>query len=135
MALKPDIVRAIEEIRAAYPKHEVSFEEDTEGGAFVEVTNLFLGEQYEPSTSWVRFRITFQYPTADVYPHFIVEGLRRKDGKPLGESFQLNNQGWQPPSGIKTGTMISRRSNRRDPATETAAIKLEKVLAWIRSRQ
>jgi hypothetical protein len=72
---------------------------------------------------------------ADVYPHFVVDGLRRKDGKPLGESFQLNNQGWQPPSGTKIGTMISRRSNRRDPATETAVIKLEKVLAWIRSRQ
>jgi hypothetical protein len=134
MALKSDIARAIEEIRAAYPGHAVSFKEDGEGGAFVEVADLPLGEQYEPNTSWVRFRITFQYPMTDVYPHFVVDGLRRKDGKPLGESFQLNNQGWQPPSGTITTTMVSRRSNRRDPATETAAIKLEKVLAWIRSR-
>lgn len=134
MALKPDVARAIDEIRAAYPEQTLSFEEDGEGGAFVEVDDLLLGEQYEPARSWVRFRITFQYPMADVYPHFVVDGLKRKGGRALGESFHLNNQGWQPPSGTKTATMISRRSNRRDPTTETAAIKLEKVLSWIRSR-
>jgi len=134
MALTSDVMAAIEYIRVAHPDHNVSVEEDGNGGAFVEVDDLLLGEQYEPSRSWTGFRITFQYPMADVYPHFVINGLRRKDGRPLGEGFQLNNQGWQPPSGIKVATMVSRRSNRRDPTTETAAIKLEKVLSWIRSR-
>jgi hypothetical protein len=135
MALKPTVVAAIDELRAAYPDHTICFEEDGGGGAFVGVDNLFLGEQYEPPRSWVGFRLTFQYPMADVYPHFVADGLKRKDGKPLGESFHSANQGFQPPTGSKITTMVSRRSNRRDPATETAAIKLEKVLAWIRSRQ
>lgn len=134
MALTSGVAAAIKDIRAAYPNHTVSVEEDGDGGAFVEVDDLLLGEQYEPSRSWTGFRITFQYPMADVYPHFVINGLKRKDGQPLGESFQLDNQGWQPPGGIKVATMVSRRSNRRDPTTETAAIKLEKVLSWIRSR-
>jgi hypothetical protein len=62
-----------------------------------------------------------------------VPNLRRQDGKPLGEAFHLNNQ-WQHPSGTDLATMVSRRSNRRNPATETAALKLTKVLDWIRSR-
>src|ERR1700736_6558230 len=133
MALTSDVIAAIEDIRVAHPDHRVSVEEDGSGGAFVEVDDLLLGDQYEPSRSWTGFRITFQYPMADVYPHFVINGLRRKDGRPLGVGFQLNNQGWQPPSGIKVATMVSRRSNRRDPTTETAVIKLEKVLSWIRS--
>jgi hypothetical protein len=134
MALKTDVKRAIDELRGAYPNNTISVEEDDDGGAFVEMNDLFLGEQYEPKKSFMRFRVTFQYPMADVYPHFVTAGLKRKDGKPLGESFHPNNQGWQPPSGTTTTTMVSRQSNRRDPATETAAIKLEKVLVWIRAR-
>jgi hypothetical protein len=134
MALKDDVKVAIDEIRNAHPDNTVSVEEDGDGGAFVEVDNLVLGQQYDPEKSFVRFRITFQYPFADVYPHFVVAELKRKDSKPLGESFHSNNEGWQPPTGTTKTTMVSRRSERRDPTTETAAIKLEKVLAWIRSR-
>lgn len=134
MALKPNVAVAIDEIRAAYSEHRVLIEEDGHGGAFVEIDGLKLGDQYQPQTSCVGFRITFQYPIADVYPHFVVNELKRTDGRLLGESFHSNNQGWQPPSGIKVRTMVSRRSNQRDPATETAALKLEKVLTWIRSR-
>src|SRR5438105_10306073 len=121
MPLKDDVKVAIDEIRNAYPDNIISVEEDGDGGAFVEVDNLGLGQQYDPEKSFVRFRITFQYPFAGVYPHFVVAGLKRKDGKPLGESFHSNNEGWQPPSSTTTTTMVSRRSNRRDPATETAA--------------
>ncbi len=82
---------------------------------------------------WVGFQIVFQYPFADVYPHYFPAELRRTDGNGLGEGFHANNT-FTRPSGSETAMMVSRRSNKRDPATETAAIKLAKVIDWIRSR-
>lgn len=130
---KADVQQAIDEIQNAFPGVTLDIELDAEGGAFVKVHEFDLGSQYEPQRSWSAFRITFQYPFADIYPHFFVPILRRKDGKPLGEGFHSNNQ-WQHPGGNEPATMVSRKSNRRDAATETAALKLAKVLDWIRSQ-
>ena len=127
------IQQAIEEIRSAFPGHAVEAEPDGQGGACVKVHDLFLGQQYAPDLSWLAFRITFQYPHADVYPHFCLLGLRRLDGKPLGEGIHPNNT-WQTPTKSEPATMLSRRSSRLNPATDTAALKLAKVLEWTRSR-
>ena len=131
--MKPEIQQAIEEIRSAFPGVSLDIEPDEDGGAYVTAHDFDIGQQYEPERSWSAFRITFQYPFADIYPHFFIASLHRKDGKPLGEAFQPNNQ-WQHAGTSESATMVSRRSNRRDPATETAALKLAKVLDWIRSR-
>lgn len=131
--VKPEIHQAIEEIRGAFPAHTLDAEPDDDGGAFIKVYALSIGVQYEPDSSWIAFRITFQYPFADIYPHFLTAYLRRKNSKSLGEGFHLNHH-WEHPGGKEPATMVSRRSNRRDPTSETAALKLAKVLDWIRSR-
>lgn len=131
--MKPDVQQAIEEIRAAFPGVSLEIEEDPEGGAFVTANDFALGEQFEPERSWCGFRITFQYPFADIYPHYFTPLLRRKNRQPLGEAFHANHQ-WEHPSRKDPATMVSRRSNHRNAATETAALKLAKVLDWIRSR-
>ncbi|MBI5818282.1 MAG: hypothetical protein HZA88_04780 [Verrucomicrobia bacterium] len=131
--MKLEVQQAIEEIRNAFPGVMLEVEPDPEGGAFVKAHDFHLGHQYEQERSWSAFRITFQYPFADIYPHFFLPNLRRKDGKSLGEAFHLNKQ-WQHPGSVEPATMVSRKSNRRNPATETAALKLAKVLDWIRSR-
>lgn len=127
------VQQAIEEVRNAFPGHAVEAEPDGENGAWVRVLDLFLGSQYVPSVSWLAFQITFQYPHADVYPHFCLAELRRVDGKPLGEGLH-SNRTWQTPTKHETATMLSRRSNRLNPATDTAALKLGKVLDWVRNR-
>jgi hypothetical protein len=127
------VQQAIEEIRAAFPGHKTEVEPDTDGGAYVKVHDLALGDKYEPSVSWLAFRITFQYPFADIYPHFCIPTLRRKDGRALGGGFNLNNQ-WQTPKTSEPAIMLSRRSNRLNPETDTAALKLAKVLDWIRNQ-
>ncbi len=127
------VQQAIAEIRAAFPGHKLDVEPDADGGAYVKVHDLGLGDEYEPSVSWLAFRITFQYPFADIYPHFCIPILKRKDSRPLGAGFNLNNQ-WQTPKASEPAIMLSRRSNRLDPETDTAALKLAKVLDWIRSR-
>ncbi len=130
MAIKPDVERAVAEIRAAYPDTTVTVREDGDGGAYVIVEAVNLGPKYHPETSWIGFRITFQYPSADTYPHFVRGDLARADEKPFGDGMSL----LPTPFEGRAAVQVSRRSNHLDPRTETALIKLQKVLAWVRSR-
>jgi hypothetical protein len=127
--MTPEVEVAVEEIKRTWAGHRLEVEPEPQGGAYVVVHDLPIGDQYQPSTSWVGFLITFQYPRADIYPHFLTAELRRVDGHALGESFQ------QPiPWRGQTATQISRASRNLDPTVDTAATKLAKVLAWVRSR-
>lgn len=126
------VQQAVEEIRSAYQGHALDVLPDGEGGAFVKVQDLLLGEQYQPVRSWVAFRITFQYPFADIYPHYCVANLVRKDGRALGNGFSQNT--WKNPAGDEAATMVSRRSNQLNAATDTAALKLAKIMDWIKNQ-
>jgi len=126
--MKPEVEKAIEEIKAEFPDSTVTVREDAEGGAFVIVDPVDAGEMHDPRTTWIGFRITFQYPYADVYPHFIRADLKRVDGCAHGEG--MSSQTWEGwPSG--QCLQLSRRSNR---GACSAAQKVQKVLAWLRSR-
>jgi hypothetical protein len=122
------VAAAVKEIKIAFPKSKVEATEDGEGGAVVVVDPIEPGEIYRQRASWIGFRITFQYPASDVYPHFVRGDLARIDGKGLGEGMSVTTFEGRP------AVQISRRSNRLNPATDTAAFKLHKVLAWLRSR-
>ena len=127
--LTPDVEAAIEEIRAAFPGHTVEVTPEPQGGAYVVVDALFIGDQYTPATSWVGFLITFQYPRTDCYPHFIDAEVRRTGNQSLGEAFSGPTT-WNN----RPALQISRRSNRWDANRDTAALKLSKVLEWLRNR-
>jgi len=128
MALTNEVAEAIDEIRSSFSDATVDVREDEEGGAFVFVDPVDPGPAYRQRATWIGFRITFQYPYADVYPHFVRGDLARADGATLGE-------GMTPTTfDGRSAVQISRRSNRLNPETDTAAIKLHKVLTWLRSR-
>jgi hypothetical protein len=124
----PSVSKAVDEVRAAFPDAEVRVREEPDGGAAVLVEEIDPGAQYQQRSTWIGFRITFQYPYSDVYPHFVRGDLARVDGAPLGEAMTVTV--FEDRSAVQ----ISRRSNRLNPATDTAVIKLHKVLAWLRSR-
>lgn len=127
--MNPDVERAIAEIQQAFPGNAVEIQPDPNGGAYITVQDLAIGDQYTPSKSWVGFQITFQYPHADVYPHYIDGTIRRVDGQTYGVGMQLS-QSWQG----RNAVMVSRRSNRWNAAVDTAATKLAKILSWVRSQ-
>ncbi|MES1024900.1 hypothetical protein ABN584_18855 [Gloeocapsa sp. BRSZ] len=127
--MTPEVEQAIAEIKQVFSGHLVDVEPEAQGGAYVIVRNLLIGEQYVPTNSWVGFLIGFQYPHADVYPHFIDGSLRRADGRGLGTGFS-GSMTWQGQKAIQ----ISRRSLRLNPGIDTAATKLTKVLSWLRSQ-
>lgn len=127
--MTPEVQQAIAEIKQAFPEHPLDLEAEAQGGAYVIVNDLLIGEQYVPSTTWVGFVISFQYPYTDVYPHYLDAGLRRIDGSVQGAGFQYPVN-WRDRQVIQ----VSRRSNRWNPAIDTAATKLNKVLSWLRSQ-
>ena len=129
--MKPDVEQAIKELRAAFPENQFSITEDAEGGAKVIIDNVVVGEGctlYNQDTTWVGFRIAFQYPYADIYPVFVRGDLSRRDGRPLGEAMSPLNWEGQP------AVQVSRRSNNRDVLLDNAVIKIQKVLRWMSMR-
>ena len=86
-AFTPAVAKAIEEIRLTFEECGVEADADGSGGAFVLVTGVRLGQPYAQKEVWIGFQITFQYPYADVYPHFTNAELARSDGNGLGAGF------------------------------------------------
>lgn len=127
--MTPDVKTAVDAIADAFGSGSVDAIEDGQGGAFVTVRDVSLdGGHYQQATTSVSFQITHTYPYADVYPHFVRHDLSRSDGKPLGEGTSMGNFRGQ------SAIQISRRSNRLNPATDTALLKLYKVMRWLNSR-
>ena len=126
--ITPAVAKAIEEIRCTFEGCDVAVEPDGFGGAVVVVRGVPMGCPYAQPEVWLGFQITFQYPYADVYPHFTNPDLARSDGGSLGSGLGTASFRGQP------AIQISRRSNRLNPETDTASLKLLKVVTWMKSQ-
>jgi hypothetical protein len=123
--MTPEVEGAIREIARAFPKCPLESVEDTQGGAFVTLKDVPIDGPYEQEKTWFGFHVTHTYPYADVYPHFVRHDLSRRDKRPLGTGLSAGNFRNQP------AIQISRRSNRLNAATDTALLKLQKVIKWL----
>jgi hypothetical protein len=121
------VQQALLELAESFPGHQLEQRPDGAGGAWVVLDDLPLGPAFVPACSWVGFAIGALYPRADVYPHFVRPELRRADGQPLTTPL---NPGHPMPGFDRLAVMVSRRSNRWDPAHDTAALKLHRILLW-----
>jgi hypothetical protein len=126
--MTPEVQGAIHEIATAYPKCALESADDGHGGAFVTIKEVPITGPYEQEASWFGFHITHTYPYADIYPHFVRHDLNRRDKKPLGTALSIGTFRNQP------AIQISRRANRHNPSTDTALLKLQKVIKWLISR-
>lgn len=128
--MTPEVSGAVDEIRTAFSEATVTAHDDGSGGAWVIVEPVDPGNQYAQRETWIGFLITFQYPVSDCYPHFVRPDLARVDQQPLGEAMSVGAFGFDNRPAIQ----ISRVSRRLNPATDTALVKLWKVLDWLGSR-
>lgn len=126
--MQPAVKQAIEEVRANCLGVEVSVREDGQGGAYVVVEEVDPGAIYTQRSTWIGFHISFQYPYADTYPHYVRGDLSRGDGRALGDGTSLCV--WEGRQAVQ----VSRRSNRLNPRTDTAVLKMNKVLQWLATR-
>lgn len=127
--MTPEVENAVQAIKADFPDSKIEIEAETQGGAYVVVHDLSIGEVHIPSRSWVGFLIDFQCPRSDVYPHYIDAGIKRADAQSHKDGFS-GPVIWQNRQALQ----VSRRSNRWNPAVDTPLTKLHKVLEWLRTR-
>lgn len=125
--INPAITGAVHEIQETFAESAVTVTATGDGGAWVVIDPVPLSPTYTQDSSWMAFLITFAYPEADVYPHFVRPDLMRTDGGALGEGFSPTTWGLAGEAGMQ----LSRRSNRLNPAVDTAATKVLKVLKWL----
>ncbi len=120
-----EVEQAVEELQACFRDTEVDAVDTGDGGATVTIARVDPGPVYVQHETCMRFTISFQYPYADIYPLFVRPDLDRVDGQPHGEGIAESEF-----NGEKV-LQLSRRSNRLNPAIDTAALKVAKVLQWL----
>jgi hypothetical protein len=124
----PAVAVDLGELRRAYGAANVTATEDGLGGALVIIDHVPLGPPYVQAETWAGFHITHLHPSADIYPIHVRGDLARIDHAPLGAATSTASFQGRP------SIQLSRKSNRRDPATFDASLKLEKVMTWLRAK-
>lgn len=133
-ALKAAVEAALADLRTVYGGDHVLVVPDGQGGVWVEIDQVELGEAYIQTTTFLVFLLPFNLPGADIYPMFVREDLTRRDGGQLGEGLQRTTLSWPGQPQQRPVVQISRRTRGGAFAAQTAAQKTEKVLEWLRSR-
>lgn len=123
----PAVQDAIEEIKQAFPGHELEVVPDGNGGARLTVHGIELSEKYQSGHYFIGFLVAHTYPASDIYPHFIGPRVAWKN---VGAMDGLSESTWHD----KPATQISRRSNRWNRDVDTAALKLQKVIEWLKAK-
>jgi hypothetical protein len=128
--LTSTVAQAVEEIRSTFADSSITATADADGGAWIVIDGIDLGPKWTPSRSWLAFHLAATYPYADVYPHFMDGALTlAAGGFPDAVTPRASFPGHPEPC-----LQISRKSNRWNPANDTAAVKALKVIEWLRSR-
>ena len=128
--MKPDVAKAVEELKQAFPSSVVTVSDDGEGGIYVVVEAVDLGNRFVPQETWMGGHIPALYPYADIYPVFIDAGVRRMDGNGF-KAPVTNGHTFQGRPAIQ----ISRRNNRIQNSPQTAVAKFLKVIDFMENLQ
>ena len=123
-----NVQAAIGEIEGTFAPSPVVVEPDGQGGARVIVEQAMLGPPYIQAVTWLGAHLPAQLPYSDIYPVFVDAQLRRCDGAPLVAPITGGHSFMNRPA-----VQVSRRSNRVDLDIQSAAMKLQKVLHWMRT--
>ena len=126
--MTPEVQQAVKELKGAFSEESVEATPDGQGGAYVVVNDVPVGERLSPSVVWFGFYLTFQYPNGDIYPHFVSASLEQASGAAIAREGVSGPLVWRS----RLALQLSRKSNRWNPATDTALMKLLKVIEWVK---
>jgi hypothetical protein len=126
--VKPEVATAVEELRRQFSASAVTATEDGQGGAFVFIESVALGDRFTPASTWMGFQIPAQYPYADIYPVFIDQGVKRSNGAAFEVPVTLghNFQG-------RAAIQISRRNGSAQAGHQKATAKILKILHFLQN--
>ena len=132
--LKEAVSIALAGMTAAFGFDRTRSIPDGQGGAWVEIAEVELGDRYQGGSTFVIFLLPFNLPGADIYPLFVRRDLSRSDGQGLGEGFAATDLSWPGDPLPRPVTQVSRRTRANAFTMQTPLQKVEKVLHWIRTR-
>jgi hypothetical protein len=132
--MKETVQAAVTPITEAYGAEKVRVVPDDQGGAWIEISDVELGDPYEQDTTFVICLLPFNLPGADVYPLFVRHDLTRHDGNGLGDGFAMTEVNWPGDPQPRPVTQLSRRTRRSEFTMQTPVQKIDKVLDWVRTR-
>jgi hypothetical protein len=124
--MKVEVSAGIDDLKKQFPSAAIKTREDGQGGAYVVVEPVALGNRFLPDHSWVGFHIPAQYPYADIYPMFIGDDVRRTDGlgfvAPVtaGHTFEG-----------RQALQVSRRNSTAQNGKQKVCAKVLKVLEFL----
>jgi hypothetical protein len=132
--MKEAVQEAVTAITEAFNSEKVRVVPDDQGGAWIEIADVELGDKYAQDTTFAICLLPFNLPGADVYPLFVRHDLTRHDGNGLGEGFATTEVKWPGDPQPRPATQVSRRTRRSEFTMQTPLQKIEKVLDWVRTR-
>lgn len=124
--MRTEVSTAIEEIKRQFSAATVTVREDGQGGAYVVIEPISIGLRFSPSTTWIGFHITPQYPYADIYPIFMGAEVLRVDGAAHVAPIMVGPQFEGRPA-----LQISRRNGVAQTQLQKATAKILKVLYFL----
>ena len=137
--MKEAVAAALKELAEGLPAATVVHTEDDDGGAYVIVDPVDIGPRYERRSTWIGFHISYAYPEADVYPHFIDGAIKyigdseTPNRSPEGDLPTALTRG-QMPGFDRPAIQISRRTKTPDPETHSALYKLHRVIDMLKRK-
>lgn len=124
--MKVEVSAGIEELKRQFSTSSFTVREDDQGGAFVLLEPIVLGQRYRPEATWIGFQIPAQYPYADIYPVFIGADVARVDGvafvAPITPGHHFEG---------RPALQVSRRNGAANGGLQKANAKLLKILDFL----
>lgn len=136
--INDDVKSALDELKKDFPKAKVIYDANANGGAQVIVEGIDLGHPFTAKTTWFGFEIPYNYPYADIYPHFTAPDLQLVDknrdslDKITGLSLRTRQKGEHYFMG-RLAMQISRVSSQKSQNLTNASAKLLNVRKWLLS--
>lgn len=130
--LKQAVDDALRQIQSCYANLTINTFADGQGGAWVEIVDMPLGDPYGQAETFLVFLLPFTLPGSDIYPMFVRADLSRLDGRPLGEGFAVTELAWPGDASPRPVVQVSRKT-RGSFAAQTATQKVAKVVHWVLS--
>ena len=121
-----EVSASIDELKRQFCDASFVVREDGQGGAYVLIEPVALGERYKPEITWMGFQITAQYPYADIYPVFIGAEVTRVDSISFTAPVTAghNFEG-------RAAIQISRRNGSAAGGLQKATAKILKVIDFM----
>lgn len=132
--VKQAVRDALRTVHDQFGAGRVTSQPDGQGGLWIRIEGLELGSTYVQHETFLVAQLQFSLPAADVYPLFVRPDLARVDGLPLGEGFSSTRTTAPGAEQPIAAVQVSRRTRGGQFRSQTAAMKIEKVMAWIRTR-